>query len=116
MLSYLGKTEDRLPWSQWLKVAGLPPVVEDEREDYEEAKAIQQAGLRMFELLRAPTEEVLEGLLVQRGLLSGVERHCLRDRWSIRKAQCSALLAGTTWYYFQPLVLPSNKDLRPRMQ
>jgi hypothetical protein len=79
VLSYLGKTENRLPWSQWLKVAALPPVAEDEREDYEESKAIQQAGLRMFELLRAPTDEALEGLLEQRGLLSGVEIYCLKE-------------------------------------
>ena len=33
----------------------------------------------MFELLRAPTDEALEGLLEQRGLLSGVEVYCLKE-------------------------------------
>ncbi len=78
VLSYLGKTEDLLPWRQWLKVAALPPLGEDERESYEETKALSHAGLRMFELLRAPTEEALEGLLEQRGLLEGVEIYCLK--------------------------------------
>jgi len=79
VLTYLGKTEDRLPWRQWLNVASLPPVGEEQREGYEEAKSLSRAGLRMFELLRAPTEEALSGLLEQHGLLTGVEIYCLKE-------------------------------------
>jgi hypothetical protein len=79
ILTYLGNTEDRLPWRQWLNVAALPQVSEHERENYEETKVLSHAGLRVFELLGAPTEEALEGLLEQRGLLDGVEVYCLKE-------------------------------------
>ena len=79
ILNYLGKTEDRLPWSQWLNVAALPVLGEDEKEGYEEVKTLSLAGLRVFELLGAPTEDALEGLLEQRGLLTAVEIYCLKE-------------------------------------
>jgi len=57
----------------------LPPVREDERESHEEARALTQAGLRMFELMPELTEDVVEGLLAKGGLLNGPEVYCLKE-------------------------------------
>lgn len=78
ILAYLAKTEDRLPWRQWLATAALPPLGEDEKDSYEEAKSFERGGLRMFELMPELTETVVEGLTSKSGLLDGAEVYCLK--------------------------------------
>jgi hypothetical protein len=79
ILAYLSNTEDRLPWREWLRTAALPPIGEEEREGYEEARSGTRDGLRIFELMRARTEEVVRGLLSKRSLLESVEVYCLKE-------------------------------------
>jgi hypothetical protein len=78
ILNYLSRTEDRIPWVQWLNVAALPLLGEDEKQNYDDAKSLTRAGLRMFELMPELTEDVAEGLLLKSGLLDGPELFCLK--------------------------------------
>jgi hypothetical protein len=79
VLHYLSKGEDQLPWREWLTTAALPPVGEDLKDDYEDAKASGRGGLRIFELMPELTEDVVEGLLSKPGLLESVEVYCLKE-------------------------------------
>ena len=79
VLSWLSKSEDRLPWNKWIPLSEAPPVQPHELNDYEEGKRQTNAGLRLFELQHseAETATVIEELLQMPGLLSDVEVYCL---------------------------------------
>lgn len=79
IIHWLSKNEDELPWSKFIETSQLPPLVDNQRDDYDEMKRQTNGGLSIFEAMQNSVEEIVASYIEFNRLLRSVEVYILRD-------------------------------------